>query len=70
MVENSSKVSRMVGPLFRVSGEIIEVSLDNPYDVMECIRHGPLESGSNIFKAKGHFLISEGTQGQMKAILC
>ena len=43
-----------------MSNEIIKVSLNNPCDVMKCIRHGPLESGSNIFKAERHFLISEG----------
>ena len=50
----------MVNPLLGVSNEIIEISLDNPCDVMECIRHGPLESGSTIFKAERHFPISEG----------
>lgn len=41
-------------------GEIIEVSLDNPCDVMKCIRHGPLEIGPIIFKARRHFPIREG----------
>jgi len=27
---------------------------------MECVRHGLLESGPSIFKAKRHFPISEG----------
>jgi hypothetical protein len=51
----------MVSPLFRVSNNIIKISLDNLLDIMECIRYLPLKSGSNIFKAEGHFLIGEGT---------
>ena len=51
----------MVGPLFRMSSKIIKINLDNLLEIMECVRHGPLKSGSNIFKAEGHFLIGEGT---------
>ena len=50
----------MVGPLFGVSSEIIQISFHNPSDVMECVRHSPLKSGSNIFKAERHFPIGEG----------
>ena len=50
----------MVDPLFRVSNEIIKISFHNPGDLMERIRHSPLESGSNIFKAERHFPIGEG----------
>ena len=53
----------MVNPLFGVSGEIIKISFHNPGDVMECIRHSPLESGSNFFKAERHFPIGEGAPG-------
>ena len=50
----------MVGPFLRMSSKIIKIRLNNLLNIMECIRHGPLESGSNIFKAERHFLISEG----------
>ena len=50
----------MVGPLFGVGSEIIRIILHNLGDVMECVRHSPLESGSSIFKAKRHFPISKG----------
>ena len=43
-----------------MSNEIIEISLDNPRDIMKCIRHGSLKSGSNVFKAERHFPIREG----------
>jgi len=29
------------------------------FDIMKGIRHGPLESGPNIFKAKGYLAISK-----------
>jgi hypothetical protein len=51
----------MVGLFLRMRNKIIKISLDDILNIMECIRHGPLESGSSIFKAEGHFLVSEGT---------
>ena len=51
----------MVGPFLRRSSKIIKISLNNFLNIMECVRHGPLESGSNIFKDEGHFLVIEGT---------
>ena len=51
----------MVNPFLRMSSKIINISLNNLLNIMECIRHGLLESGSNIFKAEGNFLVSEGT---------
>ena len=51
----------MVNPFFRMSSKIIKISLTNLLNIMECLRHGSLKSGSNIFKAEGYFLISEGT---------
>jgi hypothetical protein len=59
-VENSSKVSKMIDPLFGVSSEIIKIRFHNPGDAMECIRHSPIESGSNIVKAKRHFPRGKG----------
>ena len=44
-----------------MSGEIIEVSLDNPSDVMKFVRDGLLESGPNIFKDKWKLPVSKGT---------
>ena len=50
----------MVVPFLRMSSKIIKISLKNILNIMECVRHGPLESGPNIFKAEKHFPISEG----------
>ena len=51
----------MVGHFLRMRSKIIKISLNDLLNIMECIRHGPLESGSNIFKSEGHFLVSQGT---------
>jgi hypothetical protein len=59
MVENSPKVSRMVNPLFGVGGEIVKISLHNLSDVMESVRHSPLEGGTSIFEAESHFPIGK-----------
>lgn len=50
----------MVSPLLGVSGEIVKISFHKLSDVMESVRHSPLEGGSSIFEAKGHFPISKG----------
>ena len=50
----------MVSPLYGVGDEIVKISFHNLSDVMESIRHSPLEGGSNIFEAERHFLIGEG----------
>ena len=49
----------MVNPLFGVSSEIVKISFHNLGDVMECVRHILLESGSNIFEAERHFPIGK-----------
>ena len=50
----------MVSPLFGVSSEIVKISFHNSSDIMESVRHSPLEGSSSIFEAEGHFLIGEG----------
>ena len=60
-IENNPKVSRMVSPLLGESGKIVMISFHNLSDVMESIRHSPLEGGSNIFEAEGRFPIGKGS---------
>ena len=50
----------MVNPLFGVSSEIVKISFHNLSDVMESVRHSPLEGGTSIFEAERHFPIGEG----------
>ena len=59
-VRNSSQVSRMIGPFLGVGSEIVKISFHELSNIMESVTHHPLESRSNIFKGKGHFLIGEG----------
>ena len=50
----------MVSPLLGVSDEIIKISFHNSSDIMESVRHSPLEGSSSIFEAEGHFPVGEG----------
>ena len=50
----------MVSPLFGVSGKIVKISFHNSSDIMESIRHSPLEGSSSIVEAERHFPIGEG----------
>jgi hypothetical protein len=40
------------------------------FDVVESIRHGPLEGSSGVFKNKRYFPISERPLREMKVFLC
>jgi len=51
----------MLISLVRVSYDIIQIILHYILQVVERKHHGPLKTGSNIFKAKGHLLAREGS---------
>jgi hypothetical protein len=68
--KNGSKMCQMVLTMKRMGRKIIEVGIHDMFNVMESIRHGPLESSPNIFKAKRKFAVSKGSPWKMKEVLC
>jgi hypothetical protein len=49
-VKHNMSMCELIYPFVRVCGQIVEVCLDDMFDVMEGVRHILLESDSNIFK--------------------
>jgi len=59
-------VSGMIISLERMWHKIIKLCFNYIFKDMKSERHGPLESISDMFKAKGHFLICKDTPGTYK----
>jgi hypothetical protein len=59
----------MLCPLARMCCKITQISLQYVFNIMEIKHHGPLKSGSRIFKAKGNLFLCKGSPRTNKSYL-
>jgi hypothetical protein len=63
------KMSKMIHSLMRVSNEVIQISLDYMFEVVERKGHSPLKSFSDIFKDERNFPVCKHTPRKNKRSL-